>query len=418
MAENTAKRLIFVTSRLPWPANSGRKVSLYHYCRGLHEVCGYEITLFVFPEHDQPRDVTEKPDFISRVVFAAPFSRAEQMSNLLTKSLFGGKPLQCALFEGRKSKKLLDALVDEIKPDVMVFDMIRTAPYMKRYLHRTRCILDLDDLLSLRYRRQLDAPAEGNVAGRYAGALRPATRRLLAGWLGRVALRTESRRVARAEKRMARLADGVILVSSAETAHLNKLLGEEKAIAVPTGVDVADFKRAHCVQKAPMTVGFVGNLSVPANVASLAHIAKNILPLLADVTLEVVGHTPANIADLYADDPQIRLLGEVSDLPATLGRWQAMLAPIAFGTGLKTKIIEAMAAALPVVTNAVGAEGLGAASGTHFVLAEDEKAQADAVLHLLDTPAKAMEIGKAAADFAAAHFAWEVCFRAFEALDL
>ena len=44
MAEHTAKRLIFVTSRLPWPTNSGRKVSLYHYCRGLHEKYGYEIS--------------------------------------------------------------------------------------------------------------------------------------------------------------------------------------------------------------------------------------------------------------------------------------------------------------------------------------------------------------------------------------
>ena len=38
MEKSTQKRLIFVTSRLPWPTNSGRKVSLYHYCRGLAEV--------------------------------------------------------------------------------------------------------------------------------------------------------------------------------------------------------------------------------------------------------------------------------------------------------------------------------------------------------------------------------------------
>ena len=413
-----AKRLIFVTSRLPWPTNSGRKVSLYHYCRGLHEVYGYEITLFVFPEHDQPRTGADKPDFISRVEFAAPFSRAEQGWNLLTKSLLGGAPLQCALFESRKSKRLLDRLVDEIKPDVMLFDMIRLAPYMKRYRGRARLVLDLDDLLSVRYRRQLQAPAEGCVAGRYEGALRPAVRRLLRGWLGPAVLRTEARRVARAERRYTRLADGTVLVSPTETARLNALLGERKAVTVPTGVDAAAFSAAHRIKKVPHTVGFVGNLSVPANAASLAHIAENVLPLLTGVTLEVVGHTPDDIRARYQGHPQISLSGEVANLPETMGRWQVLLAPIAFGTGLKTKILEAMAAALPVVTNAVGAEGIGAEGGSEILLAETAEAQAAAVRECLESPVRAAAIGEAAAAFATAHFAWETCFKAFEALDL
>ncbi len=418
MAEHTAKRLIFVTSRLPWPTNSGRKVSLYHYCRGLHERYGYEITLFVFPEHDQPREAADKPDFIERVVFAPPFSRREQAFHLLTKSLLGGAPLQCALYESRKSKKMLDALVGETRPDVMIFDMIRTAPYMKRYLGRVRTILDLDDLLSLRYRRQLTAPREGHIAGRYAGAMRPATRRLLCGPLGRLALKTEARRVARAEIKFSKKADGVVLVSENEAKRLNERLGESKAVAVPTGVDIRAFSAAHGVEKAPSTVGFVGNLSVAANVASLAHIAERVMPLLGGVTLEVVGHTPAEIYARYGQNPQIRLLGEVEDLPSTLGRWQAFLSPIAFGTGLKTKILEAMAAGLPVVTNAVGAEGLGATDGTHFLLAEDGGTQAAALCRLLEDPYRAALMGRCAAEFAATHYAWEKCFRTFEALNL
>ena len=418
MSETTAKRLIFVTSRLPWPTNSGRKVSLYHYCRGLHERYGYEITLFVFPEHDQPRNEQDKPDFISRVAFAAPFSRAEQAGNLLIKSLFGGRPLQAALFESRKSKRLLDRLVAEIKPDVMIFDMIRLAPYMKRYQGKTRLVLDLDDLLSVRYRRQLQASAEGSIAGRYEGALHPLTRRMLGAKFSRFILKTEARRVKRAEIKFSKKADGVILVSEGEVAHLNALLGESKAITVPTGVDIAAFSAARGMAKIPNTVGFVGNLSVPANVASLTHITEHVLPLLADVSLEVVGPTPEEIREKYKGNPQISLLGEVDNLPEALGRWQVFLAPITFGTGLKTKILEAMAAGLPVVTNAVGAEGIGAGTGSEILLAESAEAQAAAVKECLESPEKATEIGNAAAAFAAAHFAWEKCFAAFEALDL
>ena len=67
-----SKRLLFVTSRLPWPVNSGRKESLYHYCRLLATHHGYEVSLFVFPEWDQPRDERDKPDFIKNVYFSHP----------------------------------------------------------------------------------------------------------------------------------------------------------------------------------------------------------------------------------------------------------------------------------------------------------------------------------------------------------
>lgn len=407
------KRLLFVTSRLPWPQNSGRKVSLYHYCRGLAEVYGYEVTLFVFPEHDQPRESEGKPDFIKRVVFSAPISRLTKAMHL-GGALLCGTPLQCALFASRKNKKALDALVLELAPDVIMFDMIRTAPYMKRYQSRARLVLDLDDLLSLRYKRQLLAGATKGIAGRYEGALTRPAKRLLRGTLGRLVLATEARRVARAEKRFARMADGVILVSAKEAADLNRTLGESKAVAVPTGVDIAALLPATQIKKAPRTVGFMGNLSVPANVASLDYIAREVLPLLpSDVTLEVVGYAPDALRARYADTPQISFLGEVCDLAAALGRFQAFLSPIAFGTGLKTKILDAMAAGLPVITNAVGAEGIGAANGKELFVLESAAEQALAVTACLTDSEKAAEIGAAARAFVAANFAWEHCFTAF-----
>lgn len=66
------KRLLFVTTRLPFPPDSGRKVSLYHYCRGLSRDYGYEVDLFVFPEGDDRRDGAGKPDFISDIYLRIP----------------------------------------------------------------------------------------------------------------------------------------------------------------------------------------------------------------------------------------------------------------------------------------------------------------------------------------------------------
>ncbi|MBR2010495.1 MAG: glycosyltransferase [Clostridia bacterium] len=414
-----SKRLLFVTSRLPWPHNSGRKVSLYHYCRGLFERYGYEIALFVFPEWDQPRDATDKPAFISEVRFAAPISRAEKLANLATHTL-SGKPLQAALYKSRKNRRLLQKHVAEFRPDVMLFDMIRLAPYMRDFKDKVRCILDLDDLLSVRYARQLSALDEGtSIAGHYAGGMNPTAERVLCrGRLGRMILKSEQKRLARSEPEYANEAEGVILVSEKEVATLNQRLDSPRAVAVPMGVDMAAFAYADA-EKRPRTFGFVGNLHVAANVSSLEYIVQSILPKLTPpYCFEVIGPVPDAVRARFEGVQNLSLFGEVADLAPVMHSWQFSLCPIAFGSGIKTKILEAMAAELPVLTNTVGSEGINATHGEAIFVYDDPQALADTANALLSDPLRCREIGKNAAAFVGENFAWDRIFDAFQNLDL
>ena len=318
-----SKKLLFVTSRLPWPTTSGRKVSLYHYCRGL-ALRGFEVPLFVFPEWDQPTDGTEKPDFIKELRFAAPIGKAEKLKNLLLRSLAGKNrwPLQCALYYSRKNAAAIAAFAAELETEIVIFDMIRTAPYMAAITPKTvRKILDLDDLLSLRYERQLAAGVgDVSVAGRYAGGMSSLADRLLCrGRVGKAVLRAEQKRLVGAELSFARRADGVILVSESETAAMNEKLGESKVVAVPMGVDVSAFSAARTANKESGTIGFVGNLHVAANVASLERIVRDILPRLGTkCQFEVVGPCPSEVRERYADHPQRRRLHRSSGRLGTL----------------------------------------------------------------------------------------------------
>ena len=418
------KKLLFVTSRLPWPPNSGRRVSLYHYCRGLATVYGYEVSLFVFPEWDQARSAKDAPDFIREVRFAAPIGIFSKLKNLLLRGLFGKNrlPLQCALYYSKKNSRALTAFARELCPDVIVFDMLRTAPYMSDLKDTgARLLLDLDDLLSVRYARQLESfGAKNGIAGRYAGGMPSLVERVLChGPLGRLILKSEQKRAARAEIFYARAADGVILVSEKETAALNEALGENKTVAVPTGVDFAAFEAARAAKKEPHVIGFVGNLSVAANVASLEYIVGEVLPKIkTPCRLEVVGPCPVEVRARFADVAGLTLCGEVPTLPPVMGRWQLFLSPIAFGSGIKTKILEAMAAGLPVLTNAVGAEGIAAEAGKDFLVLEDASDLAAAADRLLGDPATAIEIGENAAAFVKNHFDWDAVFAKFAKLEL
>lgn len=414
-----SKRLLFVTSRLPWPINSGRKESLYHYCRLLATHHGYEVSLFVFPEWDQPRDEGNKPDFIKNVYFAHPIGGLTKCVSLFG-TLFSRKtPFQCALYHSRKNEKALARIVEKESPDVVIFDMIRTASYMRAVGNRARVILDLDDLLSVRYARQLASfDAQTGIAGRYAGGMaRGIEKRLCHGKIGKMILRAEQKRVARAEIFYTNQSFGAILVSDVEAKKFAKRV-TVPVVSVPLGVDTASLAPTGDCEKAPNTIGFIGNLSVEANLASLRYITAQTLPLLpSKVQFEVVGHAPRAVREEFNDD-RLHFLGEVSELAPVLHRWQLMLSPIAFGSGVKTKILTAMAAGLAVITNDVGAEGILAENGKQIVVANDEMSLANATNDLLTSPARAAEIGFAARQYAMAHFDWESIAPAFLKLEL
>ena len=185
----------------------------------------------------------------------------------------------------------------------------------------------------------------------------------------------------------------------------------------PLGVDIEAF--AASAEKRPRTFGFVGNMQVAANVASLDNIVKNILPHInTPYTFEVAGPVTDEVRERFKNIQNLTFLGEVPSLAPVLGSWQFTLCPIAFGSGVKTKILEAMAAGLPVLTNTVGAEGIDAQHGQEFFVFTDPNALADTASRLLDDPDTCEAMGRAATRFVRENFSWERAFRAFSKLNL
>ena len=150
--------ILFVMPRLPFPASSGRKTSLYHYCRILSEELGYRLVVAAFLEGGD--DPNLKPDFIERLEILPKATSKEKLKNITMNSLIGKKkPMQVSLFWSKSAKDAVDKLVQEEKPDIVIGDMVRSTDYIKD-IDAFR-IADLDDRISLRYQRQLDNDLNG-----------------------------------------------------------------------------------------------------------------------------------------------------------------------------------------------------------------------------------------------------------------
>lgn len=380
------KKLVFITARLPYPATSGRKNVMYNYCKILHEILGFEITVISFLEKDD--DVKLKPSFIENVIALENVSGKQKMKNLLIKTLLTKKmPMQVALFYDPNIKKRIQEELKRINPAVVIADMVRTTEYAKDFLGYK--IADLDDLISIRYERQMDMDMRSvNPYGAYLYTMPRVFQKILElNFLKRIILGNEIKLLKKYERSIAQKYDKTVFVAQHEADILNSELNFEKALGVPLGVDLEYFsKYFNKIDVEKNTIAFLGAMSVAHNEAGVIHFVENILPLIRkkvpDARFVVVGGGVTEKLRAYAND-FIEFTGRVDDVRTAVGKYQVFVCPLTFGSGIKTKNLEAMAMGVPVVTTGIGAENINAVAGKDWIVEDDNQLFADAVVEIM-----------------------------------
>jgi glycosyltransferase involved in cell wall biosynthesis len=87
--------------------------------------------------------------------------------------------------------------------------------------------------------------------------------------------------------------------------------------------------------------------------------------------------------------------------------------PMDSGTGIKNKLLEAMAAQAPCVATRLACQGLTAAD---LLVADTDDELASAIVELLRDPARAARLGAAGRAYVREHHDWDVVASAYEAL--
>lgn len=226
-------------------------------------------------------------------------------------------------------------------------------------------------------------------------------------------------RMEMAEKKYSELFDRVIFVSPIETNEFNKKYRTNKAVTVSLGVDYPFFSEKLPVKKDDGKVTFVGNMATPANADSVRYIIDQVLPNSRMIkNIVFVGKCLESLREEYEKNEKVFFTGKVDDLRMYVEGGMVFLAPIAYGTGIKTKILEAMAMGMPVVTNSIGAEGIPGVNGKHWYVSDDSKEIAHFVDDLLMSQDMCDEIGKNAQKFVEATYQWDIIFEQFKELGL
>jgi len=101
----------------------------------------------------------------------------------------------------------------------------------------------------------------------------------------------------------------------------------------------------------------------------------------------------------------IKELGEVEDAQAFMRSLNVFVVPLFSGSGLRIKILEAMALGIPVVATSMAAEAIEAKNGQEIILADRAEDFADAILRLAGNPPLAEQIRRQARQLVERHYA-------------
>lgn len=197
------------------------------------------------------------------------------------------------------------------------------------------------------------------------------------------------------QRRAMRAADECWFVSPIEMERFSELRGRPNFEHVPNGAADEMFEIEATPDLAHPTVLFVGPPGYEANRFGIRWFLKRVWP-------EVVGTIPSARLKLVgrrwseaipASGSNVDFEPFVEDLAAELGRTAVVIAPLFLGGGTKLKVIEAMAAARPVVTTPVGIEGIPMSSGV--VVSEDPVTFSTAIKQFLTDSNLAQKAGAA-----------------------
>ena len=170
-----------------------------------------------------------------------------------------------------------------------------------------------------------------------------------------------------------------LVTSEREQLKLSSLRPGAKVIVIENGVDAAHLASYVAVgdgnghSPGRRRILFVCAMDYSANVDATIYFAEQIWPRVhqsfPELAFTIVGRNPPERVRAMGLRPGVEVTGTVADVRPYYCQAIAAVVPIRVAGGTRLKILESMAAGVPVVSTVLGAEGLRIDPGIHFLSA-------------------------------------------------
>jgi sugar transferase (PEP-CTERM/EpsH1 system associated) len=374
-------QILFFSSRYSWPPNTGSGLRDYHLARELAKKAAVTF-VGLSSGNDEPELSTEtaRAPQVQNEIFERTILIRLQPTYTLRKLARGiiGPPVTVLNYFDENASVELQRLMSKTNFDSVQIEgvhLIKYLPFIRSSRFHPPVLCDWHNI-------------ESQIMGRYA--------EYCDNWLRRLyALRT-ARLLENTELRLLSECDAHTTVSQVDRLKLQQRAPSARIFVIENGVDAESYAdseldqvpQKHC-ETARNTLVFVGSMNYHANIDAVSYFVREVWPRIhgQDPALSfwIVGSRPTAAVRALSDIKGVNVTGTVPDVRPYYRKALAAVVPLRVGGGSRLKILEAMAAGVPVVSTTMGIEGLRVIPGVTLAIADTPEEMSRTVIRLANS---------------------------------
>ncbi len=358
-------RVLQFAPRVCWPLDTGAKLRNYHLARVVAQRAA--VSLLAFIDHKtSPANLKSVYEQVVMVRRDSAYTFAK-----IVRGGLGSIPLPVLNYTTHSMQRALKHLLGEQDFDIIQLESIHLMSYLPAIRQaRKRPIVVCDW-------HNIESELMQQYSHREPGRLRKA-------YAGKTA-----RQMSEFEQRALRDFDAHIVVSQRDADRMRAINPVARIFVIENGVDTAFYADLQGrAESSPRRLVFVGSMDYHANIDGAVNFAHSAWPRLRkrqpDLIFTIVGKDPAPAVRDLAQLPGIEVTGTVDDVRPFYREAIAAVVPLYVGGGSRLKILEAMAAAVPVISTTLGAEGLDVKHNENIVIADSNEELIESVNSVIE----------------------------------
>lgn len=403
--------ILFLTQIVPYPPDAGPRVKTWHVLRSL-AMQGHSVTLISFVRPEEVPHIAALEN-VCDAVHTVPIRRSRAADLwYMARSYLTSRPFLVERDDLTEMQAKVDKLVREKEFDFIHADQLTMVQFALRGAvannKKPKVIFDAHN-------------AVWSIVERM---------RENARWFLKLVLAIEAKRVKRYEGELLKQVDHVLAVTEIDQAGLVEALRTSKRkpdekVAPITVVPIAtDTGQLQPVKRkfGSKNIVTLGTLHYPPNADGIRWFFNQVFPLIRervpDVTLTIIGkNPPQDFLDLAAKNPNVvSVTGYVPELAPYLEQSALMVVPVRAGGGMRVRILEAFAYAMPVVTTTIGLEGIHAEPERDVLVADTATDFAKRIVELLEDTSLQEKLSINGRRLAETKYDWQVVLFAMKSI--
>ena len=320
--------------------------------------------VLVIVSYENMRDI---PDYLFNYCEDIKFFKLNYLNKLkIIKGVYDRNPLQIEFYRNKKVEQSIKSLINEYSNIKLVFvSHIRMVNYFKiiKNILNVPALFDFIDCYSRRFY---------DMSKVYSGFMK-------------MIYKFEANTLQRFELATLDLFDKSIITTTEDRAQIRD---DENLYVFPQMVSLPKISEDQKEKEFSENILFFANMASEVNISSVFYfynkIFKKILDKKPKCQLWIVGSNPPESLLKLSKSKNVIVTGFMQSLDQVYGIADVVISPLVYGSGIKNRVLEAMAYKLPVVATRLSNDGINAVEEEEILIGDSPESFANHVIRLLE----------------------------------